>query len=78
MSAISVSAPRAYLGEALAETDLLIAIGPRLGEMTTQGYTWLTPPVPAQSLVHVFPQGEELGRVYQPDSGAGVGYAELL
>lgn len=59
--------PTAYLGEALAETDLLIAIGPRLGEMTTQGYTWLTPPVPEQSLVHVFPQGEELGRVYQPD-----------
>jgi acetolactate synthase-1/2/3 large subunit len=59
--------PTAYLGEALGETDLLIAIGPRLGEMTTQGYTWLTPPVPAQSLVHVFPQGEELGRVYQPD-----------
>lgn len=59
--------PTPYLGEALAETDLLIAIGPRLGEMTTQGYTWLTPPVPAQSLVHVFPQGEELGRVYQPD-----------
>ncbi len=59
--------PTPYLGEALAETDLLIAVGPRLGEMTTQGYSWLTPPVSAQSLVHVFPDGEELGRTYQPD-----------
>lgn len=59
--------PTPYLAEALSETDLLIAIGPRLGEMTTQGYTLLEPPVPKQPLVHVFPQGEEIGRVYEPD-----------
>jgi acetolactate synthase-1/2/3 large subunit len=55
-----------YLSEALAETDLLIAIGPRLGEMTTVGYTLLNAPVPDQALVHVFPAGEEIGRVYEP------------
>lgn len=60
-------APTPYLIEALAETELLIAIGPRLGEMTTLGYSIIRPPVPAMSLVHVFPQGEELGRVYEPD-----------
>src|SRR4030095_2336771 len=37
-----------------------------LGEMTTSGYTLLTPPVPAQTLIHVHPGAEELGRVYQP------------
>lgn len=58
--------PTAYLEQALAETDLLIAVGPRLGEMTTQGYGTLSVPVPKQDLVHVFPQGEELGRVYEP------------
>ena len=58
--------PTPYLAEALAKTDLLIAIGPRLGEMTTGGYTLLTPPVPQMDLVHVFPQAEELGRVYEP------------
>jgi acetolactate synthase-1/2/3 large subunit len=61
--------PTPYLKEALAETDLLLAIGPRLGEMTTQGYTWLKPPVIEQDLVHVFPQPEELGRVYEPALG---------
>ncbi len=58
--------PTPYLKDALAQTDLLLALGPRLGEMTTQGYSWLTPPVPSQDLVHVFPQPEELGRVYEP------------
>ncbi|MCL3881182.1 thiamine pyrophosphate-binding protein [Marivita sp. GX14005] len=56
-----------YLADAMRETDLLIAIGPRLGEMTTNGYSLLVPPVPEQSLVHVFPQPEEIGRVYQPE-----------
>ncbi|WP_136439972.1 thiamine pyrophosphate-dependent enzyme [Pacificoceanicola onchidii] len=56
-----------YLAEALNETDLLIAIGPRLGEMTTDGYTNPKPPVPAQRLAHVFPEPEEPGRVYEPE-----------
>lgn len=55
-----------YLTEALAETDLLIAIGPRLGELTTRGYTTIQAPVPAQKLAHIFPASEELGRVYEP------------
>lgn len=55
-----------YLAQALAETDLLIAIGPRLGEMTTAGYSLIQPPCPAQEIVHVFPAGEEIGRVYEP------------
>ncbi|MEO9517379.1 MAG: thiamine pyrophosphate-dependent enzyme [Paracoccaceae bacterium] len=56
-----------YLEDALAETDLLIAIGPRLGEMTTQGYTLVKTPVPDQMLAHVFPEPEEPGRVYEPE-----------
>lgn len=59
--------PTPYLKEALDGSDLLIAIGPRLGEMTTQGYQWLRPPIAHIPLVHVFPQPEELGRVYEPE-----------
>lgn len=55
-----------YLADALANTDLLIAIGPRLGEMTTVGYTLISTPVPDQDLAHVFPAGEEIGRVFEP------------
>ena len=45
--------------------DLVIAIGPRLGEMTTGGYTLLESPLPRQRLVHIHPDPEELGSVYQ-------------
>ncbi|KPB01441.1 thiamine pyrophosphate-dependent enzyme [Ahrensia marina] len=57
----------AYLQDVMAKTDLLIAIGPRLGEMTTNGYTLLDSPVPQHKLAHVFPQAEEIGRVYEPE-----------
>ena len=46
-------------------SDCVIALGPRLGEATTSGYTLLTPPVPLQPLIHVHPDPEEHGRVYQ-------------
>ena len=53
------------LAQRIRESDLVLAIGPRLGEMTTGGYTLLAPPRPAQRLVHVHAGAEELGRVYQ-------------
>ena len=54
------------LARRVRESDLLIALGPRLGEATTGGYTLVEAPVPAQKLVHVHASAEELGRVYQP------------
>jgi acetolactate synthase-1/2/3 large subunit len=53
------------LAARVREADLVLAIGPRLGEMTTSGYTLLVPPRPTQKLVHVHAGAEELGRVYQ-------------
>jgi acetolactate synthase I/II/III large subunit len=55
------------LAARVRDADLILAVGPRLGEMTTSGYTLLAVPTPAQSLVHVHPGAEELGRVYQPE-----------
>ncbi|MFZ9510613.1 MAG: thiamine pyrophosphate-binding protein [Burkholderiaceae bacterium] len=55
------------LAQRVKDSDLIIAIGPRLGEMTTGGYTLLTPPKPAQKLVHIHASAEELNRVYQAD-----------
>lgn len=54
------------LAARVRESDLLIAIGPRLGESTTGGYTLIEAPVPKQKLVHIHASAEELGRVYQP------------
>lgn len=49
------------------EVDLLITIGSRFGEMTTQGYTLIDSPVPQMRFVHVHPGPEQLGHVYAPD-----------
>jgi acetolactate synthase-1/2/3 large subunit len=55
------------LVEALRQSDLILAIGPRLGEMTTQSYDlFATPDGVADRLIHIHPGGEELGRVYRP------------
>ena len=55
------------LAQRVKDADLVIAIGPRLGEMTTSGYTLLQAPRPRQKLVHIHASAEELNRVYQAD-----------
>ena len=69
------------LAARVREADLLIAIGPRLGEMTTSGYSLLASPVPKQRLVHFHADAEELGSVYQAalmvNSGAAQACAML-
>ncbi|MGH1454197.1 MAG: thiamine pyrophosphate-binding protein [Paracoccaceae bacterium] len=76
---ISNSSP-AYVGELgtatpaafrkrVAEADLLIVIGARLGEMTTNGYDTVQPPNPQQNLIHIYPDPDEVGRVYSPVLG---------
>ena len=55
------------LAQRIKESDLVIAIGPRLGEVTTGGYTLLEAPKPRQTLVHIHASAEELNRVYQAD-----------
>ncbi len=47
--------------------DLIIAAGPRLGEVTTAGYSTMKVPTPTQMLIHAHPDPDELGRVYAPD-----------
>src|SRR5450830_674382 len=55
------------LAARVKDADLLIAFGPRLGEMTTSGYSLIEAPVPKQRLVHIHPDPEELGSVYQAE-----------
>ena len=55
------------LAARVRDADLILAIGVRLGEMTTAGYSHLAVPRPAQRLVHLHAGAEELGRVYAAD-----------
>jgi len=54
------------LTAAIKASDLVIAVGVRLGEVTTAGYSLIDIPQPRQPLVHVYPGMEELGSVYYP------------
>ena len=53
----------------LAEADLLLVVGARLGEMTTKTYTTLSSPNPIQTLIHVHIDPDEIGRVFSPALG---------
>lgn len=65
------------LAARIQQADLVIAIGPRLGEMTTGGYTLLEAPIPRQRLIHVHSDALELGRVYQADLMINAGMKEF-
>lgn len=58
--------PNPKLLEHIKAADLVLLIGGRLSETPSQGYTLLGIPAPAQALVHVHPDADELGRVYRP------------
>ena len=60
-------APNPKLAARMKESDLLIVVGPRLGEMTTSGYSLLDSPNTKQKLVHILPGAEELNRVFNAE-----------
>ncbi|MEP0520030.1 MAG: thiamine pyrophosphate-binding protein [Hyphomicrobiales bacterium] len=66
------------LSDYIKNSDCLLVIGSRLGEMTTSGYSLLDIPQPQQKLIHTYPDASELGRVYRPDMAFVSGSAEAV
>lgn len=56
--------PNPKLIQRVKDADLILAIGARLGENPTLGYTLLTRERTAQTLIHIHPGAEEIGRVW--------------
>ena len=65
------------LAARIREADVLLAIGARLGEATTGGYTLLDVPAPRQRLIHVHAGNDELGKVYQAELPINAGMPEI-
>jgi acetolactate synthase-1/2/3 large subunit len=63
--------PNPGLLDCVRQADLILAIGARLGDNPTQGYSLLDPTLTAERLIHIHASGEELGRVW-PAAVAGV------
>lgn len=59
--------PCPLLPARIREADLLLVLGARMGEATTDGYTLVEPDHPGQTMIHVHPDPEELHRVYRAD-----------
>jgi acetolactate synthase-1/2/3 large subunit len=59
--------PNPKLQQRIRDADLILAVGARLGEATTDGYKLITPDHPGQILVQVHPDPNELGRVFHAD-----------
>jgi acetolactate synthase I/II/III large subunit len=68
----------AALAARLRESDVLLVVGSRLGDIATRGYTTLEPPRIPQTLVHVYADPKELGRVYEPDLAIVAASPEFL
>jgi acetolactate synthase I/II/III large subunit len=58
--------PNPKLARRVKEADLLVLLGARMSEMPSSAYSLIDVPVPRQTLVHIHPGPEELGKVYQP------------
>ncbi|WP_322052533.1 thiamine pyrophosphate-binding protein [Paraburkholderia bannensis] len=65
------------LSARIRDADVLLALGPRLGESTTGGYALFDIPKTKQTLIHVHQGAEELGRVYAADLPIVSGLAEM-
>lgn len=59
----------AELAAAVARADLVIGVGARLGDVTSQGYAFPAAPKPAQPVVQVWPDAMAVGHVRSLERG---------
>ena len=69
--------PNPKLVARIRAADLLLVVGPRLGEATTDGYALVTPEHPGQKLIHVHPDANELNSTYRADIAICSGMWEI-
>ena len=65
---MGIRVPRAHIDE-MKRADLLVALGERLTDTVSQSYSFPAAPQPQLPLVHVWPDANEVGRVWRPDLG---------
>jgi acetolactate synthase-1/2/3 large subunit len=65
---LAYGAPK-ELAAAVGQADLVIAVGTRLGDVTTQGFQFPAAPKPLQPLIHVWPDATAVGRIRHVDLG---------
>lgn len=74
---MGIRVPPALIGE-MKKADLMIALGERLTDTVSQSYSFPTAPQPQLPLVHVWPDANEVGRVFRPDLGMACSPHEVI
>jgi acetolactate synthase-1/2/3 large subunit len=65
---MGIRVPPALIGE-MKKADLIVALGERLTDTVSQSYTFPAAPQPQLPVVHIWPDPNEVGRVWRVDLG---------
>ncbi|MEJ0016870.1 MAG: thiamine pyrophosphate-dependent enzyme [Acetobacteraceae bacterium] len=74
---MGIRVPAALLNE-MKKADLMVSIGERLTDTVSQSYTFPAAPQPQLPLVHIWPDANEIGRVWRPDLGIAASPYEVV
>ena len=62
----------------MKETDLLLVLGERMTDTVSQSYTFPEAPKPQFPMIHVWPDANEIGRIWHPDIGIPASPHEVI
>src|ERR1051325_6954792 len=74
---MGIRVPPALIGE-MKKADLMVALGERLTDTVSQSYSFPKAPQPQLPFVHVWPDANEVGRVWRPDLGIPASPYEVI
>jgi acetolactate synthase-1/2/3 large subunit len=74
---MGIRVPKDLVAE-MKKADLIVALGERITDSVSQSYSFPTAPDPQLPLIHVWPDANEIGRVFRPDLGIAAEPAEII
>jgi acetolactate synthase-1/2/3 large subunit len=74
---MGIRVPPALIDE-MKKADLMVALGERMTDTVSQSYSFPTAPQPQLPFVHVWPDPNEVGRVWRPDLGIPASPHEVI
>ncbi len=74
---MGIRVPPKHIAE-MKRADLMVALGERLTDTVSQSYTYPKAPQPQLPLVHVWPDANEIGRVWRVDLGIACSPHEVI
>jgi acetolactate synthase I/II/III large subunit len=74
---MGIRVPPALIAE-MKKADLMVCLGERMTDTVSQSYTFPRAPQPQLPFVHIWPDADEIGRVWRPDLGIPANPHEVI